>query len=143
MSTAALRTDFLTAGTLHIGSPVHTGGPARPALVELAPYVAPARPNYGRRRVAAVFVLLLAAAVLAVALRFAVGVLGVVPASDSAGTGRLTPPMPATYTVRPGDTLWSIAHTYRHGGAADELMNRLAKIHGGTRLEVGDVLTLG
>ncbi|MEO5901598.1 MAG: LysM peptidoglycan-binding domain-containing protein [Ilumatobacteraceae bacterium] len=93
-------------------------------------------PNYVRRRVVVVGLLVFA---LALVLFGAGGVLasrGGDPASTPAAR-------PATsYIVRPGDTLWSLANTFHGPWSRASYLDRLLDGNGGSEIQVGQLLEL-
>ncbi len=118
------------------------------------------RATYRRRRlaVAAVAGLAIACAVAVILLassgadRTVVRTDAGAPASAShpvvlrelAGYGAGQTPLPegATYVVRPGDTLWSIAAAIDPGRDVREVVDHLAALNGGPVLEAGQVIRL-
>jgi nucleoid-associated protein YgaU len=96
---------------------------------------APTVATYRRRRLVA----LLAVGVVAVLLVLAAGRAAAtfldVPASVPERR-----PVPASYVVQPGDTLWSIAERLDPTGDVRPLVDVLARLNGGTDLVVGQQL---
>jgi nucleoid-associated protein YgaU len=102
--------------------------------VPVRPAPRPAEAVYRRRRL----VVLAAAVVVLVILGLRLGsALGSVPAS---APERL--PVPATYTVRAGDTLWSIASSLQPDGDVRDLVSRLIAANGGDTIRPGQILGL-
>jgi hypothetical protein len=93
---------------------------------------------YRRRRitVAIVSALLVFAGVI---LGGAIAGSGGVPASAS-GAGEIFEP--TVIVVRPGDTLWSIAHQYRGEISHSRYVDYLVRLNGGPSVEVGQQLRL-
>ena len=58
------------------------------------------------------------------------------------GAGRTPLPSGATYVVRPGDTLWSIAATVDPDRDVREVVDELASLNGGPVLQAGQVIRL-
>lgn len=54
------------------------------------------------------------------------------PAANAAAEGRVV-----EVAVRPGDTLWSLSSEMSPGGDPRPLVDRLARLNGGTRIEAG------
>ena len=110
------------------------------AAGELAEY-APDRPaaagRRGRRRVRVLLVLALVVVALAWAAARTESALGSVPASAPERR-----PVPSTYLVQPGDTLWTIARQLKPEGDVRPVVHKLADLNGGAELEVGQVLAL-
>jgi hypothetical protein len=107
---------------------------------ELPPYVAPAAPRtrawvFWRRRLVAVGLLVMALTIVAPRFRAA---LGGAPASAPEGG-----PVPISFVVESGDSLWSIARRIQPVGDPRALVARLEIVAGGAELRPGQVLTLG
>jgi hypothetical protein len=64
---------------------------------------------------------------------------GGVPASAS-GVGEFLEPM--TIVIRPGDTLWSIAHEYRGDIPHSRYVDYLVRLNGGPSIQVGQQFRL-
>jgi len=106
----------------------------------LAPYVArpgaagPSRLTYWRRR--AVVLAVAVALVALVAPRFRAA-LGGAPASAPEGG-----PVPRTYVVEPGDTVWTIARRLHPTGDPRGVVAAIEARHGTGALRVGETLVL-
>lgn len=108
----------------------------------------PAAPNYALRRMLAVVLLVAVAAVLITAALAAISAveamvdLGGRPAAAS----EIDPNAPAAVTrahvAQPGDTLWSIADTYRGDIGRSGYIDALIRINGGTAILVGQAVVL-
>jgi hypothetical protein len=93
---------------------------------------------YRRRRITvAVISALLAFA--GVTLGGAIAGSGGVPASAS-GAGEILEPL--VIVVRPGDTLWSLAHQYRGEIPHSRYVDYLVRLNGGASVAVGQQLRL-
>lgn len=144
-------------------APAASGRPARPVLTVVAdPPVRAAStssPAYGRRRVAALALLVLLALPLQGGLVLvATRVLAPAPAVTTVSTGGAptaataavaTPGAPASpaaasgvYVVRSGDTLWSIARRLQPEGDLRPLVDTLAERAGGSALQAGQRLDI-
>lgn len=106
--------------------------------------VPPRRPNYAARRVGAVGLLVLVIVLARWSLPpLASVVVGASPASasspstDAAGTLRS-----ARHVAQPGDTLWSIAGTYRGEVGRAAYLDALISLNGGTTVQVGQAVLL-
>jgi hypothetical protein len=107
---------------------------------ELPLYVAPATPRtrawvFWRRRLVAVGLVVLALTIVAPRFR---ATLGGAPASAPEGG-----PVPISYVIEPGDSLWSIARRLQPVGDPRALVAQLEVVAGGVELRPGQVLTLG
>ncbi|HEY3832988.1 MAG TPA: LysM domain-containing protein [Acidimicrobiia bacterium] len=96
-----------------------------------APTTRPSRAVYRRRRAV-------------VALAGALFVLAGARAADAVttGSGRVVQPTQKVvhYEVKPGDTLWSIAHTLAPSQDPREVVDLLAQAHGSATIQPGDVI---
>ena len=112
------------------------------------PHVRPTRAVYWRRRLTVLVLLAIAALVAAAAL----DILGGGPltaAEDSAPAASavavplaIEPVARATYVVRSGDTLWTIARRMQPTGDVRSLVDRLAAGRKGRPLQPGDRIAL-
>ncbi len=98
------------------------------------------RPNYVVRRCCAALGLVLALVVAVPAVGAIVASLGGEPAS-AAGVSPATPGS-ATHVAGSGDTLWSIAATYRGTVDHDRYLDALIRLNGGTSIQVGQAVLL-
>lgn len=99
---------------------------------------------YRRRRVltGGVLLLLVAAALILVQSALAGAGGGPLTATGAAAGGSLEPAAASVWVVRPGDTLWSIAHQLEPGGDVRPLVDRLAAETGGADLYPGEQIPL-
>jgi LysM repeat protein len=65
-----------------------------------------------------------------------------VQAPAAAGLSATATEASSTYTVQPGDTLWSIAQSLPGDASLAETVNDLVDLNGGASLEVGQVIVL-
>ena len=101
-------------------------------------------PNYLVRRVvvAIVALSLLAASIIAVGeVARALSDLGGRPAAASE-VAPPSVPAPGLHVAVPGDTLWSIAATYRGEVSRDRYLDALESINGGTAVQIGQAVRL-
>jgi nucleoid-associated protein YgaU len=134
MATTALA----RTGTAHVVAARHTrvASPA-PISHDIGVRPAPTVAAYRRRRLVALFAAGATATLLTLAAPRAVAAFRDVPASVSERR-----PVPATYIVQPGDTLWSIALRLDPTGDPRTLVDELVQINGGSRLDVGQRLVI-
>lgn len=111
---------------------------------ESRPAGRPERAVYLRRRLLVVGILLLATAAALVLVRSAMAGTGgetLTPTGAAAGRAASVSPAGATvYVVKPGDTLWSIAHALDPKGDERPLVARLAAELGGATLYPGETI---
>ena len=122
--------------------PVSSGVPAPRAARSSAPTPSPAA-NYVLRRIVAVVVGVCALAAAAVAVGEIVGAvsdLGGRPAAASEISGADS--TPATHVAAPGDTLWSIADSYRGDVGHARYVDALVTLNGGTDVQAGKAVRL-
>jgi LysM repeat protein len=112
------------------------------AHVEVRAMVRPTLPNYALRR-------LVVGSFVAVTLF--VGMLGVVgmssgftgsPASAAAASPADVDAAPSVHVAQAGDTLWSIANTYRGNVDRDRFINALVRLNGGVEIQAGQAIWL-
>jgi hypothetical protein len=112
------------------------------ARAEVRAMVRPAVPNYALRR-------LVVGSFAAVAL--IVGMLGVVgmsagftgsPASAASASAAAVVAAPSVHVAHAGDTLWSIANTYRGVVDRDRFINALLRLNGGVEIQAGQAIWL-
>lgn len=100
------------------------------------------RPNYVARRLTAAAVTLLTIATLAVVIGGVLASFGGGPASASEVSSATLDTVARTHVARSGDTMWSIAETYRgeidHGRYVDALI----RSNGGVSIVVGQAVDL-
>ena len=125
-----------------IAYPRPSGRPQPPKRRHLTVVPVPSRSRqhsavYWRRRV----LVLVAAVVLVLAVRAALGALGGGPlaAPEAPGARGGTA---AVYVVQPGDTYWSIARHLQASGDVRVLVDRLSAGHAGAPLQPGERLVL-
>lgn len=118
------------------------------ALASRRPVSRPTAAVYRRRRFVALVALLAVLAVMALGLQAVLGGFGGGPLTTSeppgtgAFTGGLRPAAMRTYTVQPGDTLWSIARGLGGGGDPRPVVDRLMAERQGRPLQVGERIAL-
>jgi hypothetical protein len=102
----------------------------------------PTLPNYALRR-------LVVGTVAVMAL--IVGMLGVVgmsagfagsPASAASASAAGTDASPSVHVARAGDTLWSIANTYRGNVDRGRFIDALIRLNGGIKIQAGQAIWL-
>jgi len=105
--------------------------------------VAPS-PNYAARRLAAVGVLFVGLLLAVQAFGAAAAVFGsrpVLAAGDDAGRVAVVATLD-THVARNGDSLWSIADTYRGDVSRSSFIDTLVELNGGTAVQVGQAVLL-
>lgn len=106
----------------------------------------PDRAVFARRRLLCAGLLLLATAAALVLVRSAWAGAGggTLTPTGAAATGpmQVTPADAASYVVRPGDTLWTIAHALDPKGDERPLVARLSTQTGGGALYPGETISL-
>jgi hypothetical protein len=119
---------------------LHLAGRSVPAVsaVPRRPRTVAMERVYRRRRIT-VAVVSAALMFTGVTLGGAIAGSGGVPASAS-GAGDIVEPM--VIVVRPGDTLWSIAHAYRGEVPHSRYVDYLVRLNGGPSVAVGQQLRL-
>lgn len=118
-------------------SPFHVAVPGR--------FARPSHRTFVRRRVAVALLVVATASVPAVALATAVTGRGGAPASAATirpSTAAAAAEASATYVVRPGDTLWSIADVHRGSSGHGSYLDALIAANGGASIQVGQRLVL-
>lgn len=94
------------------------------------------QPDYVRRRVAVVGLLVFALALVLFGAGQVLASRGGDPASTPAAR-------PATaYVVQPGDTLWSLAEAFHGPSSRASYLDRLIDDNGGSQLQVGQLVEL-
>jgi LysM repeat protein len=118
----------LGGATNRTSNEAHAQRPKQSRIVSSTPLRAdrPSRPLTRRARLSAI--------VCTVVVMF--GGYGVANAASESANAK------HTYVVQPGDTLWQIARSVRPSGDIRPLVADLAKQHGGSDINVGDVITL-
>ncbi len=104
-----------------------------------------AAPNYLARRVMVVLVAVAVIAASAVAVGQAVGALADLggrpaAASEIAAPGAVA--APRLHVAAAGDTMWSIAESYRGTTSRDRYVDALIDLNGGTTVQVGQAVRL-
>ena len=110
---------------------------SRPVSHRSASCRPPAR-RFRRRRVGALVFSVAALVFSVAALLGAVRAVAAFGAGPASGTER----RPAIHVVQPGETLWSIAGALRPSGDVRGLVRTLARLNGGSSLQVGQRLVL-
>lgn len=118
-------------------SPRHrsVGAPSR-----RAPF--PERPNYVARRLVAAAVTVLTIATLAVVISGVLASFGGGPASASEVSSANTDLEVRSHVARSGDTMWSIASTYRGDVDHSRYVDALIRSNGGVSIVVGQAVQL-
>ena len=113
--------------------PNHSG---RPQLRLVPPVTKAAAPPSGRRRalVACAAVVAVVAVALVLHDRSRPSTVGSAGPADASA--------PASWTVRPGDTLWSIARSLQPAGDLRPLVHRLVRAYGERPLQPGETLAI-
>lgn len=102
----------------------------------------PSRPNYVARRLLAVAVTLLTIATLAVVISGVLASFGGGPAAASEGSPANTESVVRTHVARSGDTMWSIASTYRGDIDHGRYLDALIRENGGVGIIAGQAVRL-
>ncbi len=100
------------------------------------------RPNYVARRLVACMVTLLTIATLAVAISGVLASFGGDPASASEVSSANTVATPRSHVARSGDTMWSLATTYRGDIDHGHYLDALIRSNGGVSIVVGQAVQL-
>jgi Tfp pilus assembly protein FimV len=112
----------------------------RPAAARTAS--ASPRPNYVARRLVAVAVTLLTIATLAVVISGVLASFGGGPAAASEVSPANTESVMRTHVARSGDTMWSIASTYRGDIDHGRYLDALIRANGGVGIIAGQAVQL-
>jgi nucleoid-associated protein YgaU len=130
------------ASRSHLELPQVVSATSLSARAEVRAMVRPDLPNYALRR-------LVVGSLAAVAL--IVGVLGLVdisagftgtPASAASASPAAVDAAPSVHVAHAGDTLWSIANTYRGNVNRDRFINALVRLNGGVEIQAGQAVWL-
>lgn len=110
----------------------------------------PTHATYVRRRVIVLTFLVTLVLSLGLATQHGLADRGAGPASGAtvgrssaaAASPGLVGASPGTYTVQPGDTMWTIAERLTGGHAVAGYVEALIALHGGTTITVGELIRL-
>lgn len=107
-------------------------------------HATPVRPNYAVRRATATVVAVILIATAAVAVSAMVGAVVDVGGRPAAASDIDTSTSGAErhHVAKPGDTLWSVANSYRGDIARDRYLDALISLNGGTRIQAGQAIRL-
>jgi len=106
---------------------------------EVRGMVRPSVPNYALRRL-----LVGTAAVVALAFGLvgAAGISAGISGSTASAASASNAPAPSVHVAQPGDTMWSIANTYRGDVDRDRYINALIRANGGPGVQAGAAVLL-
>ena len=106
----------------------------------------PVEANYGARRAVAALVVLVVVVFLAIAASAMVGALvdigGRPAAASDVATAATGAPIVRVHVAQAGDTLWSIADSYRGDVGRDRFVEALIDLNAGTAIQVGQAVRL-
>jgi len=111
------------------------------AHAEIRAMVRPALPNYALRRlvVGGLAALTLIGSMLGL-IGLSAGLAGSPASAASAGSAEVA--ASSVHVAQPGDTLWSIANTYRGDVARDRFIEVLIRKNGGVEIQAGQAVWL-
>ncbi len=105
--------------------------------------VRPALPNYALRRVVVggLATMMLIVGMLGL-VGMSAGLAGSPASAASAAAAEAEAVAPSVHVAQPGDTLWSIANTYRGDVDRDRFIDVLIRMNGGVEIQAGQAVWL-